>query len=135
MPLSGAISPNRSRSQESMGDEERTEMTDKNIARKAYQQALSDLREKFYAEMEPTIKCLIAIRDSSLLCVKCGEKLPATPEKERINACKELKAWLGVARVAEQRIPSTSLSPSTDDHPPAPKLSPEMEKRLAELIK
>lgn len=98
-------------------------MTDK-IAKKAYQAALSDLREKYYAEMEPTIRVLIAIRDND-----------ETPEKERINACKELKAWLGVARVAEQRIPSTSLSPTADDRPPAPKLSQEMEKRLAELIK
>ncbi len=98
-------------------------MTDKNIARKAYQAALSDLREKYYNEMEPTMQTLIAIRDSK-----------DTPEKERINACKELKAWLGVARVAEQRIPSTSLSPSADA-PPSPKLSAEMEKKIAELIK
>ncbi len=107
-----------------MGNAKGTEMTDKNIARKAYQAALSDLREKYYNEMEPTMQALIAIRDSA-----------KTPEKERINACKELKAWLGVARVAEQRIPPTSLTPNPDDLPPAPKLSPEMEKRLAELIK
>lgn len=97
-------------------------MTDK-IAKKAYQAALADLRETYKKEMVPTIEVLISIRDSK-----------NTSEKERINACKELKAWLGVARVAEQRIPSTSLSPTADDHPPAPKLSAEMEKRLAELV-
>ena len=71
---------------------------DKKLERVAYRKALMDLRDKYISELEPTILMLIELRDN--------EEVPA---KERINAAKELKVWLGVARPAEEKQPSAPV--------------------------
>lgn len=74
-------------------------MSDKKIERMAYRQAIMDLRDEFKNELRPTIEMLIAMRDNK-----------EVPAKERINAAKELKVWLGVARPAEEKQASVPIS-------------------------
>jgi HPt (histidine-containing phosphotransfer) domain-containing protein len=60
------------------------EQTEKSIEKKAYKQALQELRQQYFQELDKTMRRLISIRDD-----------PDSTEKGVIEACKQIARILG----------------------------------------
>ena len=69
--------------------------------KKAHKEALAELREKFFDELETTLYTLIGIRDglgvTTVTCPKCKHKhtIEMTKDKDRIDASKAIAKLLG----------------------------------------
>ncbi len=81
-------------------------MSDKGAA---YRAALAELRETYKAEMEATIKVLIAVRDDL-----------DTPAKVRVDASRELGRWLGLPRGATEKPVEPPKPPADEKKQEAP---------------
>ncbi len=96
----------------------------KRADKEAYRQVVAELRDKHKGEIEPTIKVLISLRDD----------LAVSP-KERINASKELRNWLGVTRPGvEKSVEPPAPAKQKEERPPAPELPPSIKADMDALV-
>lgn len=96
-------------------------MKEPSTEKKAYKQALADIREHYHAELEENVKSLIAIRDDA----KVGAAV-------RVDAIRYMNQMLGLPRTAQEKPAEAPVNPK-DEVPQALTLRPELQEYLDKL--
>ncbi len=98
-------------------------MTKSDPAKKAYKEAIEELRNQYKTEIEPTIKTLIHLRDH------------AEKDKDRNEAAKLLLKTLGVKMTEERVSPQAAEREKAKEQEEKFELSPEYRARLDALLR
>jgi len=96
-------------------------MTKETVDKKAYKQALAELREQYHAELELNLQALIRIRDDE----KTGSAV-------KVDAIRYMNQMLGLPRTAQEKPTEPPVNPK-EEIPQFLTMRPELMEQLDHL--